>query len=130
MILINLAFFIDSADGARGGVRGWEPQVDRSVLFEELFVRLPSKSSPSAPLSSADDGIRDRLIVVLFSVRFEVMLAMDLNRDMPSVPPSGTNVLLWAKIPDTININKSNINLLIPTPTDSFEPLFKNAVFR
>lgn len=108
-----------------------EPQVNRSVSFEEPFVRLLSRSSPSAPPSSADDGIQDRLIVVLlFSVRFDVTLAMDLNNDMPSVPPSGTKVLLWDKSVNVISMINNNINRLIPVPMNSFVPLFKNAMIQ
>jgi hypothetical protein len=53
---------------------------------------------------------------------------MDFSNDMPSVPPSETDVLLWAKSAAAINMNKSNISRLIPVPAILFTPSFKNAI--
>ncbi len=87
--------------------------------FEEPFVRLLSNSVPSMPLNSAEDGIRERLrVVLLFSVRSDVTFAIDFRSDMPPAPLSGTDVLLWAKIANAISMNKSNINRLIPIPAN------------
>lgn len=73
MILMNLASFIISAEGGGGGLRGTEPQVERfpAVLLSApsrlnaLFVRFIANSRPSTPLSCADEGMPDRLAVVL-----------------------------------------------------------------
>lgn len=53
-------------------------------------------------------------MVLFVSVKFEVTFAMDFSNDMPSVPPSGTDVLLWAKSAAVIRMNNSNISRLIP----------------
>lgn len=97
MILMSFASFIISADGGGGGLRGTEPQVVRfpAVLLSipsrlsELFVKFIAKSRPSMPLSSADEGVPDRLTVVLFiSVELIELFVRLLRSVMPSFPLS------------------------------------------